>query len=221
VAAEPGVYDAMLLHDYVFDASPLLADPNRLAVAVSLLYHDVVSGELFIDGERSISRPVGIEIERFFMPVDVLVSPQSLTPVAIPSGECTAVLQYSGVSADLDKPRRNGETTVKFMHGGYGAVFSQGEIVIGCNLRDIEHGGDGDDLLRHIGALCFFCGELSIRNIVLANSSVILGQSTKLEKTRRLLNVVGIDLSWPKDPVANFSMDPIEQSDCSPNLYQS
>lgn len=198
ISATPELYESYALTPIIVYGTPKLRNSDRLYVAASLMFRNMISGPLTIEGIEPCSRYVAIEIERYFTPLDVLVTQQTFTPRACASGTLRALLcrTHDSKSEHSDFEPRHGDTLIRFVPEGVGAVFSEQELVIGTNLfTDAEVPENTvSGFCSLVGATVLFCEDVQIRNIRIPPAWIERIGSQCLEEIRRLLSVVSLHL---------------------------
>lgn len=189
-------YDATVNSNISIMSSPRLRNDDRFAVAASLMLSDVISGELILDTDFGCSSYIATAIQSFFSPVNVIVSPQSLTPIKQPIGSYTAYMSLDeSLDCNIDRSDKFG-MSLKFVMGGAGSLYSENSAVIGVNFSsNIDNPTDEiHSVLRHIGAALIFADDLQIAAIKLDGNFTSKQSVIILKKAQKLLAAVHLKL---------------------------
>ena len=200
ICAQQGEYDSPIMCPIIFDAVPFLISPDRLYVAASLLFHTEISGELVVAGDYACSRHVAIQIQRFFDPVDVHVAGQSMTPVAIASGQYKAVMSVLLQGRTISPPlnRQKGDVTFSIVPESGGAIFSESTVWIGSNLTyrgsNMHHAFD--DIIRMMGVAVVMAQDMHIDGFHIPSADYSFHETQRLRDVQALLSCVGLKFDW-------------------------
>ena len=200
ISAIPGRYEAVPLRPVVLYGTPILRNPDRLYVAAALLFRNYHSGPLSISDIEPCSRHVALQIERFFAPVDVFVMEQTIEPRGNPTGSFRGILTFSHTVEKLAGVLQSveGDTVIRFVSEGVGAMFSEQEVIIGTNLlMDLEASDNIDsDICAHIGAAMLFCEDLQINTLHILKTNGNEMSLQTLKSIKELLSAVSLYFEW-------------------------
>lgn len=200
--SEPGAYDAVpVLQEVVIDAVPWRQHPDRMAVALCLIYGASTAGvfELPMPG---CSEQVASAIEDFLSPTACTVFPVNLIPSRIVRGNVVLDLfwgESEGISlGSRTVVSRDGRTTMRILDQSVGSFASEREFTVATNALLINARGEPNQLstaLPALGIAVLFGEDLFIDQICVPNVDPNTPDEMK-RKVGRLLDAVGLRLSW-------------------------
>lgn len=198
ITASPGSYDAPVLRPVRLYGCPLTFNSDRLYVASALLFGEEISGSLAVK-EHLCSRHVGIQIARYFSPVDVFVENQTLDARAIPGGQYEFAIALSTFDQEFgaDCDSSQGNVRFRLVTEGVGAIFSEHEISIGTNVTSSDEMNSDmiGVLVKAIGLSILFAQDLHISAICVKLPEGADPADERLARVSDLLLVVGLSLS--------------------------
>lgn len=196
--AVPGEYDAVPLLDCIrVDATAWTLHPDRAAAALCLLFHDSVSGGFHLP-EPGCSPQTAAAIGNFFLPTACNVFPVNYVPSRIVGGE----VEVSIIAGEVGLSRVGDQgVSIRLEGDGVGAMASWDGLSVSTNalLARSEGATRLRSALPAIGIGLLFCEDLFAGRINLPRSLVATDDRAEhelAEKLRRLLDSVGLRLSW-------------------------
>lgn len=193
IIASPCIYESPPLSPVLIYGTPLLCNTDRLYVLAALLFQQYLSGPFGVENVAPCSRHVALAIEKFFAPLSVFVKNQTLEPRGNPIGMYTGFVHCC--------PQRNatfpsfreaaGDTIIRFVPEGVGALFSEQEMVIGTNLfmDTTTPQALRSSLCAYIGAATLYCEDWQINTLCVHHTPAIQG-------VKELLASVSLNIEW-------------------------
>jgi len=198
LVALPGDYDAIpVVSEVDISAVPLNQHPDRLAVALCLLFGNSISGVFKMPG-NGCSPHVASAIQRFLEPVAVHVFPVNTVPQRNAVGERDGQLDV-GVTASRGGAEKCAcAIRIGNMDQLVGSMASSDEISVSSNAGMLTIGEPS--LLRKalpkIGVAVLFCEDLMIGRVLLPKEMVQQAGGEEAERLRRLLDSCALCLAW-------------------------
>lgn len=199
--AVPGEYDAVPLMDTItVDAVPWTRHPDRMAVALCLIFGDSISGAFEISAPGC-SPPVAAAIENFFSPTFCKVFPVNLVPSRIVLGDTriNMLAEASTLPSELTgklRPESMEVIDVRMGQEGIGAFANGSEFTIATNamLAADGKGGALGRILPALGVATAFAEDLLAGSIAVPIREPVDNRDG--ERIGRLLDSVGLEVVW-------------------------
>ena len=193
ISASPCPYESPPLSPVIIYGTPLLCNPDRLYVLAALLFQHSLSGPFLVDNIAPCSRHVALAIENFFAPLSVFVENQTIEPRGNAIGLYKGFVQCSP-QREVFSPSFSeaaGDTIIRFVPEGVGALFSEHEMVIGTNLFMDTTSPQAlrSSMCAYIGAAMLYCEDWQINTLCIRHTPAIQG-------VKALLASVSLDIDW-------------------------